>query len=549
MSSAGRIAYDGTRTPFKTTLFLVICFVWVLPGLVGHDPWKTDEAVVFGTVVEMLRSGDWTVLRIAGEPYLQKAPLFAWTAALFAKAFGGVLALHDAARLAAGLFMGFTLGFLSLAGRELLGERAMRVCVLLLLGCLGLLIRAHEMSPELAGLPGVALALYGLALAPRRPRWGGVFAGLGLGIAFLGEGFLMAGMVVVLAAALPAVHSAWRQREYGLTIAIAFACAAPLVAAWPLALASVAPGWVRVWLDEAGGSRWRKPFAGGIGELVYFVKLLPWYAWPAWPLAAWSVWRSRKILGTRKAIAFPLAAFVAFLVTLSLFAESREVSALPLLLPLAILGVAELETVPRGGASALDWFGVMTFFLFAALVWTAWIALMTGRPEGLLVWVRNEVPGYHYGFSFPAVAAAALLTLMWLAVVARSLRSTRRALVNWTAGMTMAWMLVMTLGVPLVDQARSYRAVSAKLVESLPRGFVCIASRNLGDAQRALLDYFGGIRTIRTGQPSADRCQALLSQESSDRNAPASPPAGWTEFWRGSRPGDRHEVFVLYSRQ
>ena len=65
----GRIDYDGTRTPLKTVLFLVLCLAWLVPGLVGHDPWKYDEALVFGVVTEMLRGGDWVMFRIAGEPY------------------------------------------------------------------------------------------------------------------------------------------------------------------------------------------------------------------------------------------------------------------------------------------------------------------------------------------------------------------------------------------------------------------------------------------------------------------------------------------------
>ena len=294
-------------------------------------------------------------------------------------------------------------------------------------------------------------------------------------------------------------------------------------------------------------ARWRDPFGrGGLADLVYFVKILPWYAWPAWPLAAWSIWRSRRMLATRKAIQLPLVAFVVFLVMLSVFGEAREVNAMPLLLPLALLGVAELDSVPRGGASALDWFGMTTFFLFAALVWMGWIAVMTGRPEGVLAWIRNEVPGYRYPFSFLAFAFAALLTLIWLVVVARSMRSSRRALVNWAAGITMAWMLVMTLGVPLVDQARSYRAVSSKLVAALPPGMHCIAARNLGDAQRALLDYFVGLRAIRADLPEAERCRVLLVQAAPEREPPA--PAGWRALWRGSRPGDRREAFILYER-
>src|SRR6185437_10505769 len=115
---------------------------------------------------------------------------------------------------------------------------------------------------------------------------------------------------------------------------------------------------------------------------------------------------------------------------------------------------------------------------------------LTGKPQVAADMLRREVPDFHYGFNYLAVALAALLTLMWGVVVARSLRSTRRALVNWAAGITMVWMLVMTLGLPLVDQARSYRGVAARLAAELSPAPTCIARRNLGDAQRALLDYF-----------------------------------------------------------
>ncbi len=542
------LVFDGTRTPLKTALFLVVCVAWIVPGLVGHDPWKAEEAIVFGAVHEMLRSGDWTLFRLAGEPYLEKAPLYLWVSGVSASLLGGMLSLHDAARLASGVFMAATLGFVSLASRELLGERAMRVAVMLLIGCLGLLIRAHEMSSDLAGLTGIALGLYGLALAARKPMGGGVVTGLGMGLAFLGAGFLPLFMLLALVAALPIAHPAWRTRDFALTALVAFACAAPLVALWPLALWLKSPGWLRLWLDVAATTRWSTSSLGSsLADLGYFLKILPWYAWPAWPLAAWALWRSRRMLATRKGIVLPLVAFGVLLLVLSVFGDAREVNAMPLLLPLAILGVAEIESVPRGGASALDWFGVTTFFLFAAMIWVGWVAVMTGHPAGVLRWIQSEVPGFEYRFSFLAFALAALLTLIWLAVIARSLRSTRRALVNWTAGITMVWMLVMTLGVPLVDQARSYRALSARLVQALPPGFGCVASKNLGDPQRALLDYFVGLRTVRLDFPGAARCQVLLVQTALQRS-PEKPPEGWRELWRGSRPGDRHEAFVLYAR-
>jgi 4-amino-4-deoxy-L-arabinose transferase-like glycosyltransferase len=539
-----RIVYDGTRTPLKTTLFVVVCLAWLLPGLVGHDPWKVDEAVAFGVVAEMLRSGDWLAFRIAGEPVFDKAPLFLWVAAAFAKALGGALALHDAARLAAGFFMAATLGMLSAACLELMGERAVRIAALLFLGCLGLLIRAHEMTTDLAGLAGIAMALHGLALGLRRPVAGGAILGCGMGIAFLGDGFLPLGMLALLVALLPLGGAAWRGRSYALSVATAVGCAAPLVALWPLALRIASPATLPLWFDHAFSPGWRD--GDGI-PLVYFLKILPWYAWPAWPLAAWSLWRSRRTLTTRPALMLPLLALVAFFAVIAVFGEAREVNAMALLLPLALLGVAEVETLPRGAASALDWFGVTTFLLLATLIWLGWGAAITGKPLFAAAWLQKEVPGFAYRFDFISFALAALLTLVWLVVVARSLRSTRRAIVNWTAGITMVWMLVMTLGVPLVDQARSYRALAARIKAALPRDNPCIARRNIGDAQRALLDYFVDLRTVREEFPMARRCRALLVQASPSR--PPLPESEWRETWRGSRPGDRHELFILFERR
>ena len=538
--------YDGTRTPLKTALFLLVVVAWLLPGLVGHDPWKADEGVVFGAVTEILRTGQWTLFQIAGEPYAEKAPLFLWTAAALAKLLGGLLPLHDAARLASGLFMAITLAALSLAAMEAAGERAMRVAVLLFLGCLGLLIRAHEMTTDLAGLAGVAIGLYGISLARRRALAGGAIAGAGLGVAFLGDGLLPFGMLAGTLLAISALP-AWRTRSHAASIGVAALVAAPLVALWPVMLSQADPGMLQAWFDNAMATRWSDPIAGGaVTGLGYFARILPWYAWPAWPLAIWTVYRARRTLRERPALQLPLVAFVMFFVAVSVFGESREVNALPLLLPLALLGVAEIDSLPRGAASALDWFGMTTFFLLAALIWLGWAAAIGGKPAFAAAWLQREVPGYTYRFSFIAFALALLLTLIWLAVVARSLRSTRRALVNWAAGITMVWMLVMTLGVPLVDQARSYRGLASQIAAALPRDGACIARRNVGDAQRALLDYFAGIRTVRDDLPEARRCGALLLQTS-----PATTPAmsgQWDERWRGSRPGDRNEMFVLYRR-
>jgi len=543
-----RIAYDGTRTPVKTGLFLIVCLAWIIPGLVGHDPWKGEEAVAFGIVSEILRLNDWSALQIAGETYPGKAPLFFWVAALLGMLLQSWIPLHDAARLAAGVFMSGTLACISLAAFELMGERAMRIAVLLFLGCVGLLIRAHEMSSDLAGLTGLSLGLYGLALSIRRTKLGGVVLGVGAGVAFLGDGFLPLAMLAATAIALPLASPAYRTRSFGVTAAIALLCAVPLLALWPAMLAANPQADLAAWLARATTSRWSNEGAArtGVIDTVYFVKILPWYAWPAWPLAAWSLWRARKNLAERRDLQMPFAAFLVFLVIVSVFGEAREINALPLLLPLSLLGVAEIDSLKRGAASALDWFGVTTFFLLAVMIWVAWVAALTGSPEAVAAWVQREAPDFKYPFRFLPFSFAALLTLVWLVVVARSLRTTRRALVNWAAGITMVWMLVMTLGVPAIDHARTYRGVGKAISEKLPVGYLCAIGVNVGDGQRALLNRYAGLFFQRPEGQMAPVCRALIVQTAPDRVPPAEP--GWTELWRGSRPGDKTELFVLYGR-
>ncbi len=183
------------------------------------------------------------------------------------------------------------------AAIALYGPRAGRIAVLLLIGCLGLLIRAHEMSTDLAGLAGVSMGVAGLSLAATRPWLGGPLLGTGIGIAFLGDGLMPALLVGVLAAALPLAGPAWRARPYALAAAIGLAVAAPLVIAWPLVLSERAPALSAEWLGVALATRWSSgDTRGAFADLAYFARILPWYAWPALPLGAWTVWRARKSL-------------------------------------------------------------------------------------------------------------------------------------------------------------------------------------------------------------------------------------------------------------
>jgi 4-amino-4-deoxy-L-arabinose transferase-like glycosyltransferase len=195
------------------TLAVVLCVAWILPGLIGHDPWKPDEAQIFGVVYQILKDGDWVVPMLAGEPYLNKPPLIYLTAVLTTALFSPVLPLHDGARIAAGIYIALALSFTALAAKELYGPTKSWVAALMLLGCGGLLLRGHQLLADNALLAGLAMGLYAIAMSARRPLIAGLWLGTGLGVCFLAEGLVEPVMLLLTMIVLPAVSPHWRTRQ------------------------------------------------------------------------------------------------------------------------------------------------------------------------------------------------------------------------------------------------------------------------------------------------------------------------------------------------
>jgi 4-amino-4-deoxy-L-arabinose transferase-like glycosyltransferase len=544
--SVFRLAFDGTATPVKTSLFLLVCACWLVPGLIGHDPWKPDEAHTFGVVYSMLKSGDWIVPSLAGEHYLDKPPLYYWTAALSAKLFAPVLAQHDGARLASGFYMGLVVLFTALSGGVLLGKRFGRLSALLLLGSLGLFISAHAMVVDVALLAGCSMVLYGFALCLRQPVWAGLSIGTGIGIGFLAKGTIALALGLVPLALLPMVSEIWRNRAFGRCLAVTLAAALPWILLWPIALYVRSPQlamewlWLNDWADFTSMLS-----AHSLVRFGHYLSILPWYAWPALPLALVTLWYGRHSAFARPEIKLLTLMSLSQLLVLSLVGEARELHAMPLLLPLSLLAASGIDGLRRGAASALDWFGMMTFGLFAVLLWMGWITLLTGLPVQVADYLQERVPGYHPQFNGFAFGLALTLTLMWLIAITRLLQSNRRAIVNWTAGITMVWMLAMSLWLPYIDEGKTYRGMIASLQQVLPQ-HECVASRGLGEPQRAMLDYFGNLRTQRLERMATNPCGLLLTQGTIANEEPAA--SDWHKIWEGARPGDKVERYRLYQR-
>lgn len=527
-------------------LTVMLCLAWLLPGLIGHEPWKGDEAETMGLIHSVLSGAPTAIPTLAGEPWLSVPPLYSLIGAAFAQIFSPWLPAHDGARLAGGFFILMTLFFAGFTGRELYGSEHGRLAALVLIGSVGLWVRAHESIPQTALLAGVAMVGYGAALSVRRAYIGGAIAGTGLGISFMSVGVAETLALGLALFALPIFSPSWRRSNTIKAAAMTLLFVAPWLLIWPLALYQVAPGLLTDWWHSQVQARfvfWSP--TPTMGTLYYF-KFLPWFAWPAWPLALWTLWQARREQLTSTGIVLPLAMWLSFSIVLSFTTEPTPDQGLPLLIPLAWLAAGSTFTLRRGAANALYWFAVMTFGVVAATAWVYWSALDLGMPMKLAQHLHAIQPGYQGEFRPFLVGMAVLYCVVWAVLMIRMQRSPQRPLIAWAAGMTLAWGLAASLFERPMDERMSYEAMMKSMQPHLP-ATACVSSRGVADGARAMLDYYLGVQTVRQEITTGSTCPVLLVEDQSE-TAELPQISGWHITWSGNRPGNRTERYILYSR-
>jgi 4-amino-4-deoxy-L-arabinose transferase-like glycosyltransferase len=530
----------GIRLPPAGWMLAAMLAFYVLAGLFGRDPWKGEDAIHIGTAWHMLHYSDWLSPDLAGRAF-HEPPLYYWSAALAGKLFGWLLPLHEAMRLASGVWVALALMGLYYAGRELYGQDSAAASPLLLAGCAGLLFHAHDAQPMLIALAAYGGALGALAAIGRKPRLTGIYYGLAVAGCLLGAGIAP---TLPLLAIAPVAWWLSPDRPKALhTLLIGLGMAALIILPWPLLLLALEPSRFHGWLATELAPL-KTPFSfPGAGR---FLSLLPWFAFPALPLAGWTLWTRRKAIGEAPQL-LPLAFLLLTVLMLALAYRPREIPALLMLPPLALLATPGALSLRRGAANAFDWFAMMTFSLFAALVWLSWSAMALGWPERLAKRVVVLRPGFIGEFDLLALLIGLAATAWWIWLIVTAPRSPYRSLTHWTLGFTTLWLLATTLILPWFDYGKSYRPVAQAIAQALPENHGCLAERDLNDTQRASLAYFVGIEPAALESTAGKACNWLLVV-GDNRPELAAPAGNWRMVWEGNRPGNRKEKFRLYRR-
>lgn len=523
----------------KMHLLLVLCAIWLLMGLIGHSPWKPYESHSISTIKTILDTGNLIAPTSASNIEITNPPLYYLSAAIVAKILNPILPLHDAARITTGLWMIITLMMIGMTGRELWGKGFGRQTTFVFIGSLGLVLSAHTLMPAVSALTGIATSFYALALAKRRPYRAGILLAAGLSVGFLSTGLQALTIILASSFVLPCLFSFWRNKSYASVIGSSLILASPFLLGWPIVCHYFYPEALSQWWALS-----LKQFQNS--EHFYFLRTLLWYSWPALPLAIWGLWRYRSQLISKPKFQLSITFFIVAWLVIG-FGNGNEVSALPLLIPLTALAGGSIESLKRGTAAALTWFGLILFGLMSSLIWLGWIAMITGSPAKIKERLMFLSGMQQLNFSVVAFTIAAAVTLTWLFAILRSQHTNRSSATNWAIGMTAVWTLLMTLWLPMIDSARGYRTVFSSLKHALPAKIACITSNGVGDAQRDLLHYFANVKTQEIETNGTLNCNMYLIQDDRNREK-VEPGPDWKLIWSGKRNSERRESFRLFQR-
>ena len=536
-------AFPPLRLPLPPTALALIALAFVLPGLAGHELWKSQDAIGLGIVYDMAKSGELVVPRVSGWLLLNDPPLYHWVALAFGSVFQSVIEFHSGARLASGAFVLAAFWLIYRAGRDwvITQDRAASAsaAVLLLLGSVGLMVHSHEAVPELATLAALCGAFAALAPAQRHPVAAGLAFGAALGAGFASSSWVAPAALYFAAIAAYFVHAPWRTRKALVFLGVATVVALALGALWPIALFRRAPEAFAQWW---GLNVRPQPNIGASAR--YFLNNIGWFAWPTWPLALWALWSLRR-RWREPQLFVPALAVLIMLPALAVWGQPQSVTLLPLLAPLVTLAVQGVPSLRRGAAAALDWFGLVTFAFFGGLVWLGYVAMLTGLPPKIAHNFAKTAPGFVAEFNPFLFLVALALTSTWIYLMFFTAYSPTRSIARWATGIVLLWGTFATLWMPWADYQKSYRTVALQLRSKIPVGTTCVAQRGLGVPQGASLDYYGDIqpRAFEIGKPR--ECPLVLVQGSPQHEFDAPGP-GWTKLADVGRPGDKGERFRLY---
>jgi hypothetical protein len=527
---------------------LLLCAAYLLPGLLGRDPWRNADLTAYGYMLGLAEGRmSWWGPSLGGLP-AETALLPHWLGAWCIQGLGSWMDPALAARLPFAGLLALTLALIWYSAYHLARSDAAQPlpfafggeaepaayaraladgAMLAAIASLGLLQLGHETTPELVQLALLSTFMWAYAAAPVR-RWAcrsAVLVVLPL-LALSGAptiALVLGGLGLLLGSrsSHTQVRSLWPWLLAGLALAAGLA-------------------------SEIGAWQWRVSLRSNWQDWAGIARLLLWFTWPTLPMAGWTLWRWRSHWASRH-IALPLT-LAAVNVACAILMNGSDRALLRALPSLAILAAFALPTLSRTASAAVDWFSVFFFSTSALTLWVIYSSMQTGLPAQPAINIVRLAPGFQPSFSSLAVFFGLCGSAAWVALVrwrtARHRDPVWKSLVLPASGVALAWLLTMTLMLPVIDYARSTRPLVRQVLREVP-ATACISAPGLSRTHIAGLEVFGHYTVNARDAAEASGCPYLLTLS---RAANSPTPPGWQLLTRIRRPVDRAEHLSLYRK-
>ena len=564
------VAQNAVRPLPRIALWL-FCLAYLVPGLVGREPWKGEELQVFGQMLALAQGqSNWLHPTVWGQTLPLDAPLAYWMGAWAIGLAPSWLSAGSAARIPFALLLALTMFSTWKAAYYLgLGARAQPVAfafggeakpkdyartiadsaTLALIACLGLALLSHEATPMLMQFSFFGCAFLGASALPYHP----FKSSMALVVALAGLSFSGAPTLSVLLATGVACIIFFDKENENTSLLRMYAYA---LLACALGIAAIAHyfdlfHW-RISSTARDWNNWRG-----------LVDLLVWFMWPAWPLVLWTLWQWRRQWLSQnwsRHLVLPLW-FIALALCVAFMTRTEDQTLMLVLPPMATLAAFALPTFRRSFSAFIDWFTLIFFTGCAFIIWVIWIAMQTGWPPQPAANVARLAPGFVPSFSVLAFVFALMATAIWAWLVkwrvGRHRQAIWKSLVLPSGGAALCWLLLMSLWLPLLDFARSYVPWVQQIQQTMKAqggsSSDCMMTYGLNVGQMTAFHYHGGfeIKPLdNADSPQNASCRWLMvDNDSRPELAQVAHIKEWRRIETIKRPANKNEDVTLYQRR
>lgn len=522
-------------------LLILLVFVWLWPGVFSHDLWKPQEPQLYAVINETHSP---FLPTLFGQHYFQAAPIYIWLAQWLRYLLSPwVTDVYSATRFATVFFTTIGLTSTGMASYRLLGKSHGRSTVLILIGSAGLLHMGHFLGSMSVAFAGVGLALWGFSVISQQASLAAIL--LATGILLLGQtmGWFFAGCILLTGIILARTRL-WYSVRYITVWLSVLAITLPLIGLQILMIYNINPVsaqdyWHFYLFGTYGGMKhWSAQWSGW-----YYIRNFLWFGFPAYPLATWTLWRKRHSWWQTRWGTLCISWILLFTALLLVNPQHYQDNLIVILPAVAILAAAQLDNLRRGVAAFLNWFGIMLFGLAAIFLWIGFVAMNYGFPAKLAARAMYFSPFYTRDIDIMPMIVAILFTPAWIFAITRKRIRGRQAVSNWASGMTLVWALLLTLFLPWLDAAKSYRPIVQQMQMQLPPNTAinCLYIAPESTVARLAWTQYSTLPIV--SDHSKKDCSYELKQYQHDSDIQNIP--SHLIIWQGKRPRQKTEMFAL----